>query len=317
MSTFNATQAYMPAMDNFLAQGVRWLEHLWDRYYAYIGKDWLATGLLLLTVHELVYFGRSLPWMLVDMIPSLRKYKIQSRHVPTREEYLECLKSVVLAHIFVEAVPIFGFHFVCGFFNIRTSTPFPSIWRMLYHLALFFLLEDTWHYWGHRILHWRWLYKNVHKQHHKYAAPFGLTAEYAHPVEVAFTGTGTVGSPLLIAYMCGDMHLLTVMTWISLRLIQAIDSHSGYDFPISLRHIFPLWAGADHHDDHHHYFTGNYASSFRHWDYLLGTETPATTRRRTQKTSEAKRNEAVVDPFDIEEKAAAERTARSTAVEAH
>jgi sterol desaturase/sphingolipid hydroxylase (fatty acid hydroxylase superfamily) len=34
-------------------------------------------------------------------------------------------------------------------------------------------------------------------------------------------------------------------TWIALRLFQAIDSHSGYDFPWGLRHWFPIWAGAD------------------------------------------------------------------------
>jgi methylsterol monooxygenase len=34
----------------------------------------------------------------------------------------------------------------------------------------------------------------------------------------------------------------------------------------------PFWAGAEHHDLHHHYFIGNYASSFRWWDYCLDTE---------------------------------------------
>lgn len=33
--------------------------------------------------------------------------------------------------------------------------------------------------------------------------------------------------------------------WITLRLCQAVDSHSGYDFPWSLNKFFPAWAGAD------------------------------------------------------------------------
>lgn len=33
--------------------------------------------------------------------------------------------------------------------------------------------------------------------------------------------------------------------WICLRLFQAVDAHSGYDFPWSLSHIFPAWAGAE------------------------------------------------------------------------
>jgi len=29
-------------------------------------------------MHELVYFGRSLPWMIIDRMPSFNKYKIQN-----------------------------------------------------------------------------------------------------------------------------------------------------------------------------------------------------------------------------------------------
>lgn len=295
-------------MSSFLIEQRSWLETKWENYYNWMDNDILATGFLLLTVHELAYFGRSFPFMILDMIPAMRKYKIQDNRPPTYKQYLECLRSVMLAHVFVEAVPIFGFHFVCDFFNISYRAPFPSLWTMFYQLAIFFLLEDTWHYWGHRLLHTRYLYKNVHKQHHKYAAPFGLTAEYAHPVEVAFTGVGTVGSPLLVASIVGEVHLLTVMIWITLRLFQAIDSHSGYEFPFSLHHFFPLWAGSDHHDDHHHYFVGNFSSSFRHWDYFLGTETPATTRRRDFKLNPfEKRHEIVEDPDDLADKKSAEK----------
>lgn len=40
----------------------------------------------------------------------------------------------------------------------------------------------------------------------------------------------------------------------------------------SLRHFLPFWAGADFHDYHHMAFVGNYASSFRWWDALFGTD---------------------------------------------
>lgn len=34
-------------------------------------------------------------------------------------------------------------------------------------------------------------------------------------------------------------------SWIVFRLLQAVDSHSGYDFPWSLNKFLPLWAGAE------------------------------------------------------------------------
>lgn len=262
---------------------VKLLESKWDAYFDYMDNDILATGLLVLAVHELTYFGRGLPWYVIDQIPWFRKYKIQQNKIPKNDEYWACFKSVMLSHLFVEMVPIFGFYGMCKVFGITLRSPFPSFTSMAGLIIVFLLLEDAWHYWGHRALHTKYLYKSVHKQHHKYAAPFGITAEYAHPVEVAFTGIGTVGSPLLWAYFTGDLHLLTVLIWIAVRLLQAVDSHSGYDFPWSLRHFVPMWAGADHHDDHHKYFTGNYASSFRMWDYCLGTETKATETKREKR----------------------------------
>lgn len=41
-------------------------------------NDTLATGILSFTMHEIVYFGRSLPWIIIGMIPYFDKYKIQN-----------------------------------------------------------------------------------------------------------------------------------------------------------------------------------------------------------------------------------------------
>ena len=93
-------------------------------------------------------------------------------------------------------------------------------------------------------------YKMIHELHHQYSAPFGLAAEYASPIEVMMLGFGTVGCPILWCALTGDLHILTIYTWIFLRLCQAIDAHSGYEFPWSLHNFLPFWAGADHHDVH-------------------------------------------------------------------
>jgi len=176
------------------------------------------------------------------------------------------------------------FHPMAQFFGLATGVPFPSLLTMAYQIAIFFILEDTWHYWYHRALHWGPLYKNIHKIHHQYSAPFGLAAEYASPIEVMILGLGTVGTPILWCAITGDLHILTMYVWIILRLFQAIDAHSGYEFPWSLHHFLPFWAGADHHDTHHERFIGNYSSSFRWWDHLLDTESgPEATKRRRER----------------------------------
>ncbi|RAO72965.1 uncharacterized protein BHQ10_008977 [Talaromyces amestolkiae] len=262
-------------------------ERLWVAWYAFMQNDVLATGIMSFVMHEVVYFGRALPWILIDTLGLFKKYKIQDNKIPTLKEQWECARLVLLSHFTVELPQIWLFHPMAQYFGLTTTVPFPSLWTMAYQIAIFFVMEDTWHYFLHRALHWGPLYKAIHKIHHQYSAPFGLAAEYASPIEVMLLGFGTVGCPILWCAFTGDLHILTMYIWIVLRLFQAIDAHSGYEFPWSLHHFLPFWAGADHHDVHHEKFIGNFASSFRWWDFVLDTEyTPESVKRWREKKAE-------------------------------
>ncbi|KAJ6507259.1 hypothetical protein C8R47DRAFT_1100654 [Mycena vitilis] len=251
-----------------------WIEQQWMAWYIYIGNPILATGLMSFLVHEIVYFGRSIPWVIIDAIPYFRRWKLQAAKVPTGKEQWECTKQVLFSHFMVELPVIWLFHPMAEMFGMRTyDVPLPTFREWGPQVAFFFVFEDMFHYFAHQALHYGPLYKHIHKIHHKYSAPFGLAAEYAHPAEVAILGTGTIGGPLLWAAVTGDLHIYSMYIWITLRLFQAIDAHSGYDFPWSLQHIIPFWSGAEHHDFHHMAFTNNFSTSFRWWDRLLGTDT--------------------------------------------
>lgn len=60
-----------------------YFEKMWLAYYTWMGNDVLATGIMSFLIHEILYFGRSLPWIIVDMLPMFRKYKIQAVRLPT------------------------------------------------------------------------------------------------------------------------------------------------------------------------------------------------------------------------------------------
>lgn len=53
-------------------------ERLWAAWYAWMQNDVLATGIMSFVMHELVYFGRSLPWIFIDSLGLFKNYKIQS-----------------------------------------------------------------------------------------------------------------------------------------------------------------------------------------------------------------------------------------------
>ena len=93
----NSTLAGMPmAQDTYWGSfeeiskynvSLNYAEKLWLAWYTYMQNDILATGIMSFVMHEVVYFGRSLPWIIIDRIPYFNKYKIQhvsASHYPSR-----------------------------------------------------------------------------------------------------------------------------------------------------------------------------------------------------------------------------------------
>lgn len=307
--SLNSTAPVYPSAELLYAgtdfSKLSWAETQWANWYMWIGNPIIATGLASFLMHEIVYFGRCIPWIIVDSIPYFRQWKLQPAKVPTAKEQWECTKQVLFSHFTIELPAIWLFHPMAESIGMTTwQVPFPSWKTQLPQIAFFFVFEDMCHFFAHQALHYGPLYRHIHKLHHKYSAPFGLAAEYAHPAEVFILGTGTIMGPLLWCYFLGNLHIITVYAWITLRLFQAIDAHSGYDFPWSLQRIIPFWSGADHHDFHHMAFTNNYSTSFRWFDRAFGTDDKY---RAYRKRMDAAKAEARAKGRTLAEQAAIEQ----------
>ncbi|GFZ13270.1 sterol 4-alpha-methyl-oxidase 2-1 [Actinidia rufa] len=189
-------------------------------------------------------------------------------NTPAAQE--KCITRLLLYHFCVN-LPVMIFSYpVFRFMGMRSSLPLPS-WKVISTQILFyFILEDFVFYWGHRILHTKWLYKHVHSIHHEYATPFGLTSEYAHPAEILFLGFATIVGPAITG-----PHLITLWLWMVVRVLETVEAHCGYHFPWSLSNFLPLYGGADFHDYHHRLLytkSGNYSSTFVYMDWIFGTD---------------------------------------------
>jgi methylsterol monooxygenase len=132
--SFNATVAapfYQTIYADTDFSSLSWLEQRWVAYYVWIGNPIIATGLMAFLMHEvctlfndwsivliilqIVYFGRSIPWIIIDAIPYFKKWKLQPNKVHSPEEQWQCIKQVLFSHFTVELpavrIPYFFYFF--------------------------------------------------------------------------------------------------------------------------------------------------------------------------------------------------------------
>jgi len=146
--------------------------------------------------------------------------------------------------------------------------PLPPWNELLLKLLIVALIEDTMFYWSHRLLHHRWVYKYIHKQHHEFKYTNALTTTFAHPIETIFTDIVPIS--IGVCLVKGNMAFACVA--FTLRIWQAIDAHSGYVFDWSIWNMFPFQSSTARHDFHHTHNVGCFGSLFIFWDWFCGTD---------------------------------------------
>lgn len=219
-------------------------------------------------LHEITYFAAYLPYFIADFIPFLQKYKIQPNRSNTKELQMNCFWRLMFLHYFVELPLICATYPAMQLFGVDLGKQLPTLSNVACFIFASIVVEDFYFYWVHRLLHTKKFYW-IHKIHHEHAAPFGITAEYAHPIETIFLGIGTGLGPVIFAPW---IHIVHLWAWLLVRVNQTVEVHSGYDFPWSLNNWIPFWGGAEFHDFHHNKNIGNYASTFTYMDAIFGTD---------------------------------------------
>lgn len=158
-----------------------------------------------------------------------------------------------------------------GLFRIY-SGEFPSVGRFLIEFVVIVLLHDTYFYWAHRLMHTRWLFRRVHRLHHKSRTPTPWAAYAFAPAEAILEAGILPVSALLI-----PMHELTVLLFVTHMIMRNVVGHAGIE-------LFPSWwlrapllrrlTTTIHHDLHHSHGGYNFGLYFTWWDRWMNTEHP-------------------------------------------
>ena len=171
---------------------------------------------------------------------------------------------------FLSAIPIWTFFESLTLWAYANEFIFWLNWNSypIYLVGLIFVspfLHDFHFYFGHRLLHWKPLYKMIHKIHHKNINPGPWSGMAMHPVEhlIYFSG--------IFIYWVLPAHPFIAISHIFYAGLAPNLGHAGFD-----KIIFKggKWVSTDsfYHYLHHKYFECNYAGdSMNFLDKVFGT----------------------------------------------
>jgi Delta7-sterol 5-desaturase len=180
--------------------------------------------------------------------------------------------SVMNLPIFATSATIAYAFYRQGWTRIYLDLAGTSWLYFAFTVLLLIAIHDTYFYWMHRLLHWKPLFRHVHRLHHLSLTPTSWACYATHPVEGMLMSGDLLLFPLLF-----PVHPLAIVLFLILQMIYSTLGHSGYDtFPrVFRRHWTLAWHNTpSHHDDHHRYVQGNFGHFLNVWDWLMRTELP-------------------------------------------
>ena len=161
---------------------------------------------------------------------------------------------------------------IVGVFLLQDFIDFglPTVWVFTWQLVLIFLIDDLYFYFYHSALHTKFLYKHIHKTHHRSTMPIPMEYIFTHPLEWVFGAIGPFIGLVVIASF-SEINIYAFWAMSALRNLHELDIHSGIKSS-KITSLIPFYGTTEHHDLHHSKNKGNYASTFTLWDKVFGTE---------------------------------------------
>ncbi len=180
-------------------------------------------------------------------------------------EYFKNHRPLFLLNVSILILFVFiGLHFF-GDYIISFNSEL-TILNIILQLLIILIFDDTFFYFLHRLMHEnKFIYKKIHKIHHRANSPIPIDYIYVHPLEWM---SGFIG-PFIGIIIIGGVSIYSFWLYLLVRNFHELSIHSGLKTSFVK---FPFYGTNEHHDIHHARRDGNYASTFTLWDVLFKTK---------------------------------------------
>jgi lathosterol oxidase len=142
--------------------------------------------------------------------------------------------------------------------------------------ALYLVIQDTYYYWLHRLLHQPAMFRFAHAGHHRSRQPTPFASFSFDWAEAALNAWLLPALTFVI-----PVHPIVIVVLLTLMTLLAVLNHAGAEvLPDGLvRGPIGAWLiSATHHSVHHDHYGANFGLYFRVWDRLMGTDRMPATR---------------------------------------
>lgn len=167
-------------------------------------------------------------------------------------------------------------------FKIYEDTYVYGLWYLPVSILIAMLLQETYYYWIHRLMHHKSLYRLVHQVHHDSHIASPWTSFSFHPLEGMLQAAFL---PAILLFL--PMHPAALVIYLTIMTISSAINHLDIEiYPARFgQHRVGRWLiGATHHSLHHKQFRYNYGLYFTFWDQWMGTESPLYKKLFAEKT---------------------------------
>lgn len=107
------------------------------------------------------------------------RYKVRGGAAPAPALVHAALRAHLLSAVLEPVIGFLLLYDLVKFVGMPPcDSPLPPWSTIVLQLAAFAVIDDTYFFWAHRLLHTRLFYARIHKQHHSFVASVGVATDY-------------------------------------------------------------------------------------------------------------------------------------------